>query len=319
MANDRKKKGLIVDMQKEENLFKNEISDWETWSVVFHSMEAFEPLVQHILKKEKLPVVELEECKPGTNAVFKAGSYVIKVYAPKESGLQTERDYFTELFSMERAKKLGVSVPAVIAKGEIADKYLFKYLIMEYAHGIELADAKIRLTDGDKRYIGKQLRDITDRWNTYCETFNDIDVKERALRNTRWNASPDNFFKERRDYVRSLAMHDLVYVHGDLTEDNILVDDNNTLTIIDFADSLLAPKEYELVGLVCEVFKFGGPYLEGFFETVDVAEITEKCLKGLLLHDFGVNIIQDNISDIDEIDSIATLRSKIYHKLKANR
>ncbi|MBE5967449.1 MAG: aminoglycoside phosphotransferase family protein [Lachnospiraceae bacterium] len=306
-------------MQGEGNLFKNEISNWETWSVVFHSMEAFEPLVQYILKKENLPVVKLEECKPGTNAVFKAGSYVVKVYAPKESGMQMESDYFTELFSMERAKKLGIHVPAVIAKGEIEDKYVFKYIIMEYACGIELADIKTRLSDEDKRGIGKQLRDITDRWNTHCEAFNNIEVKESALRNTRWNVLPANFVKERQDYVQSLAMNDLVYVHGDLTEDNILVDDNNTVTIIDFADSLLAPKEYELTVLICEAFKFAGPYLEGFFETVDLAEITEKCLNGLLLHNFGLNIIQDNIGHMDEIDSIATLRSLIYNKLKVNR
>lgn len=308
-------KGLNMQIE-DYYLFKNEISNWETWSVVFHSIKAFEPLVHLILKKENLPVVKLEECKPGTNAVFKAGSYVVKVFAPIESGMNTDNNYFTELFSMERANKLGINVPALIAKGEIKDKYLFKYLIMEYAHGIELGDIRKRLTNDDKRNIGKQLRDITDRLNTYCTSFNNVNIKERVLVNKRWNALPDSFVNERLGYVQGLAMNDLVYVHGDLNKDNILVDDKNTLTIIDFADALLAPKEYELAVLICEVFDFSQPYLEGFFGIVDLEDITDKCLKGLLIHDFGLNIIKDNIGHTDEINNIAILKSKIYNALK---
>ncbi len=134
--------------------------------------------------------------------------------------------------------------------------------------------------------------------------------------NKKWNALPDSFVNERLGYVKGLAMNDLVYVHGDLNKDNILVDDNNTLTIIDFADALLAPREYELAVLICEVFDFSQPYLEGFFGIVDLEDLTDKCLKGILIHEFGPTIIKDNIGHIDEINNIAVLKSKIYNALK---
>lgn len=303
---------------KMNNKFRHEISNQETWSKVFHSKEAFEPLILYILETEHLPVVKLEECKPGTNAVFKAGNYIVKVFAPVESGMNTGSDYSTEIFSMERAGSLNISVPGLIAKGEIKDKYLFKYLIMEYSEGIELGDVRERFTAEDKRYIGKQLRDITERMNTPCILFNDVNIKERELNNTRWNLFPDSFVRERREYLNTLVINDLVYVHGDLNQDNILVDDNNNVTIIDFADALLAPKEYELPALICEVFGFSRPYLEGFFGEVNIHNITDLCLKGLLIHGFGLNIIRDNIGHIDEITSISNLREKIYDALVRN-
>ena len=89
--------------------FTATIDGWTSWGRVFQSIEAFEPLIRHILSQHALPIAEIEHCTPGTNAVFKVGDLVVKIFAPKESGFETESDYQTELFGIARSNRMGVS------------------------------------------------------------------------------------------------------------------------------------------------------------------------------------------------------------------
>jgi serine/threonine protein kinase len=139
------------------------------------------------------------------------------------------------------------------------------------------------------------------------------------LKSSRWDMFPESFIIERKEYIKSLVLDDMVYVHGDLNQDNILVDSNNKVVIIDFADALLAPREYELPVIICEVFGFSRPYLEGFFTEVNIQNITDMCLKGILIHHFGGTVIRENLGPIDEITSISKLKEKIYNALERNK
>jgi len=60
------------------NLFTAHIDGWASWSQAFQSINAFEPLVKFILQRHGLPISAVEHCKPGTNAVFKVGGFVVK-------------------------------------------------------------------------------------------------------------------------------------------------------------------------------------------------------------------------------------------------
>ena len=61
------------------SLFTAQINNWDDWGKLFQSISAFTPLVEHIFHKENLPYANIENLKPGTNAVFKVGEYVIKI------------------------------------------------------------------------------------------------------------------------------------------------------------------------------------------------------------------------------------------------
>ncbi|HHY81471.1 MAG TPA: hypothetical protein GX505_02200 [Clostridiales bacterium] len=126
------------------SLFTYDIYDWSSWSRVYQSIDAWQPLIKHIFQKERLPFMPAEHLTPGTNAVFKVGNYVIKIFAPAESGINCAIDIQTETFAMKRAEALGIPAPKCIACGFIEDKYCFSYLIMEYIRGREftnIADA----------------------------------------------------------------------------------------------------------------------------------------------------------------------------------
>lgn len=286
--------------------------DWNSWRQVFNSIEVFAPLIEQIFIVEGLNFDKIEPLKEGTNAVFKVGAYVVKIYAPKETGMNTESDYKTELFGIERANSLKISTPKLVAKGEIKDKYIFRYLIMEYINGHTLGDIEDKLNYDEKIKIGQKLRLITDNLNSKCEKFNHINIIERELNNKSWSSLPHNFNEERIDYLRTLTLNNEVYVHGDLNPDNVIIDDVGEVYIIDFADAHLAPIEYEFPAIICELFCFDKAFMRGYFGEKSIAYVTEQCFKGLLLHQFGSNIIKCNLGTLDKIDSLKALKEKLY-------
>ncbi|PWM47413.1 MAG: hypothetical protein DBX47_00730 [Clostridiales bacterium] len=303
-------------MQK---LFKAEINNWKDWANVFQSITAFEPLIKYIFKEEGLPFQPLENLTPGTNAVFKVGLYVVKVFAPKESGIDMTPDFHTELFSMNFALSKNINLPIVVANGCVKDKFDFYYIITKHINAIQFSVAEPLLNDREKFNIAKELRLITSKINIPCERFNNVDVVERALKCERYMKFPISFQNERYKYLKNYKNKNYVFVHGDLNPDNILVDKQNNLHIIDFADSLSAPYEYELVVLVCCLFCFEKPYLDGYLGNYNIDELTDKCLTGILLHYYGYNIICSNFGKVSEITSIDVLRSKIYLSIKNNK
>lgn len=298
------------------NQFTADINGWESWGKLFQSIPTFEPLIRSIFVKEKLAFSKIEHCTPGTNAVFKVGEYVIKIFAPAESGIDSTTDFTTELFAMRRTAQLGVSVPKLVASGSVEDKYLFSYLIMEYIRGIELNKIHHSLTFADKLAIGQDLRNITDTMNTPCVPFNDVNVIHDVNRQKRWEKYPENFKKERLDYIESHDFGESVFVHGDLNRDNLLLADDHTIHIIDFADAVRAPLVYEQALIVCELFQFDKAYMQGYFGHAPMEEITEICFNGILIHDFGGDVIEQNICPVSELDSLNALRKRLYCLIK---
>jgi serine/threonine protein kinase len=112
---------------------------------------------------------------------------------------------------------------------------------------------------------------------------------------------------------------DKVYVHGDLNPDNVLIDANGELYLIDFADAVLAPVSYEQSVVACELFCFEKPYMLGYFGDYKVADIVELCRNGMLIHDFGGDILRHSIGPADEISSLEVLRERLYHIVKTEK
>ena len=303
------------------NLFNENIDNWDDWGKVFHSIPAFTPLVEYILNKENLPIAKIENLKPGTNAVFKAGGYVMKIFSPL--GLSFDKDYGTnidvELFGMRLANSQGVPAPRLIANGVVEDRYCFRYIIMEYIDGKMLDEIKDGLSYEDKVIIGQNVRKITDKLNVPCENFTNIDFMQYAKDNRSvmdWaeEGFPESLQKERLAYFENLIIDEnrKVYCHGDFHCGNILVDDKLNVHIVDFADAMYAPAEYELVYIVSSLFCFEKPYMTGYFGEYDVDDIADLCMAWLPVHAWGHDATEGNLRDVTDIKSFAVMREKLH-------
>lgn len=302
-------------------LFKDNILNWDDWGRVYRSIGAFEPIIKFISENENISLSKVENTTHGTNAVFKITtldkkSFIYKIFAPKESGMDTDSDYKTELFGMKRANSTGISAPKLIAAGDVLDKYSFRYLIMEYIDSKSIGDKESSMSDAEKYEFGKKLRYITDKLNTRSERFNNYDIIKRALNNKRWDCFPEKFKIERSKYLEEYIITDKVYVHGDLNPNNILIDNNDELYIIDFADAVTAPIEYEWALVACELFCLEKPYMDGFFGQISCDELTRICICGLLMHDYGANVIKCNFGKADEIGNIKILKERIIKSIE---
>lgn len=298
------------------DLFTKTIENWSDWGKVFQSIPDFAPLVDEILRREKLPTAPLENLTPGTNAVFKAGELVVKIFSPNESGLDGAADMESELFATEFANKHGVNSPKIVAVGEICDKYDFKYIVMSFERGVSFGDAVESMSDAEKVAVGRELRRITDRMNLPCERFNRSDPFDRSFGGGRWEKFSERFKSERFERISTINRDETVFVHGDLNPDNILVDGDGLLTILDFADALIAPICYEHALVASELFHFDSALIRGFFGEYDPKSLANLILDGLLLHDFGGDVIAQRVCSPSEMDCLDDLYRIILEKVK---
>ena len=301
------------------SLFNEQINNEQDWEKIFQSIPVFAPLVEHIFTIENLPLAKIENLTPGTNVVFKVGGYVIKIYAPAESGID-QRDlrehgitYQTDLFAIRRAKTLNVPALKIIANGFAEDKYLFYYMITEYIENIDLSE----LSDAEKIAVGRKLRNITDKMHTSCEPFNNIDVINDECRHRCWNNYPEQFRKERLVYIKSHDYGENVFVYGDLCGDNILLTPHGEVCIIDF-DPVLAPKVYEHAQLALDS-GLDPVIMRGYFEDYSRDDFIEMCFNGMLILDYDPEIVEELIGTPDKFQTLDDLRESLKRNIKIVR
>jgi len=304
-------------------LFTEQINDWDDWGKVFQSIPAFTSLIEYIFQKEKLPMTTIELLPPGSNAVFKVGEYVVKIFAPQGMGEDYGTDVDVELFGMKLANEQDLPAPKLITSGEVNDKYYFRYMVMEYLHGKMLGEIEDSLSYDDKVNIGRQIRDITDKLNVRCENFTPVDVIEYAMKNDGWKKYnfPTSFQEERLAYLADVHIgeNSKVYCHGDWNCDNILLDDKLNVYIIDFADAMYAPADYETAYIASALFCFEKPYMTGYFGDYNVEDILSICMKWIPIHAWGHATIKGNLVDVTKISSFAVLREMLYSLIECEK
>lgn len=308
-------------------LFTKKIDGLQSWSEVFCDEKAFGPLVGEVLRRHGLPEAQARGLTPGTNAVFRAGAYVVKLYAPRESALHDETGGLGEYQASLAAAQAGVALPKPIARGVVEDRYRFDYLIMEYSAGREVGSVIPALTNGEKRRLGAQMRALCDALHgaevNACPACA-VDVLQRSLCNERWAWVPQMLaeqLKERAGMVWN-RREVRVLTHGDLTGENLLCSPDGALTVLDFGDAVLAPVCYEWPALFLEGMQADGEVLAGFMGADRAEDWAEALLDGLSLHDFAGNLIAEFAKrkglDVSEFSDVPALRRFFLKHLFAN-
>jgi hypothetical protein len=161
------------------------------------SIDAFELLIKAIFIKHGLVYSKAENFTSGINAVFKVGDKVIKIFAPVESGYYSVDYYGIETEALNHANNAQAASPKLLFKGIIYDKYIFRYIIMEFIDGQE-AECKIAsFTENEKRIFSTKVRNITNKLNVNVQSaIIPVLSHEACFLNDRWS---------RKDYLESFC------------------------------------------------------------------------------------------------------------------
>lgn len=283
--------------------FYETLDGWDSWRRLFRSLPAFAPLVEEILRREGLPCSgPLTAAGPGTNAVFRAGNrgeWVVKIFAPPESGIDSMKDYQVELYGLERAGRLGVPAPALRAHGVMEDKYRFAYLIMAFQPGEEAGHALRGMAEGEKRAFVHRLRLLLDRLSGapledggMADLLRARAAANRSPENRRWAGLSPPLQTERIAWLREHPVTEEAYVHGDICGDNLLLRPDGEPVLIDFADAVAAPRCYDYPPVLFDLFDFDPLLIRLFRGNRPPADFAEDCLTGLFLHGFGREFLE---------------------------
>lgn len=275
------------------HFFQETVESWEDWGRVFQSIPAFSELVREIYHRENLPWEPLRSLTPGTNAVFRVGDTVVKVFFPTESGLDPFPDYHNEAAVCGWLTEHAIPSPRLLARGYLEDKYRFYYIITEHIAGREAGDWLEDASPRQKTDFARRLREVLARLNRPAEgLITPVDLVQRAVENPRLEKLPAALAEDMRNRARTLETSRRVLVHGDLTGENLLVDETGNIIVIDCADACLAPAWYEFAPIVCELFRCD-PALLREFAGEDREEFAERVLDSVSLHDFGADLLRE--------------------------
>ncbi len=305
------------------NLFKETIDGWQSWANIFQSIEAFRDLIKVIFNKENIHYEsDIKNLTPGTNAVFKVGHYVIKIYAPKESTFNTQIEYDNEINAIKIAYRIGINTPLLVANDEILDKYLFKYMIMEYIDGKEVGNLIKTYDLKQKEDFVRKLKKSVEKYHQ-VKTYDDINKWNMTYitHNNRWKKYQPHILNQIISIIEQTDVKIDTLIHGDLTQDNVIITPQNELYIIDYADSLVAPSVYEFPPLVCDLFDFDRILIKKYFRNWNYNEFIEQLYIGILLHDFGADfaeLILKRFSNIEShnLEDIMDLKLLLYKNLR---
>lgn len=191
-------------------LFNEPIHNWNEWGAIFQSIEAFTPLAKEIFHREGLAFSELKNLTPGTNAVFRAGNYVVKIFAPCESGMEPQVDYSNESAVCGALTRWGISTPSLIAHGKIQDTYLFYYLITEYCPGKEAGQWLENASPSQLEGFIRQLKGLLQTLHRPTEgLIPPVNLLERALDNPRLERLPVSLRDEMAGHAAKLNLTDI--------------------------------------------------------------------------------------------------------------
>ena len=266
------------------------IDGWASWGRIFQSQEVFAPMIREICLRHNLPEGTIGSCTPGTNAVFRVGADIFKIFAPAESGIEPND---AELWGMIHAGKTGVPVAKIRASGVLEHKYSFPYIVMEYVDGEEGGDALPHLPPDQRIQFAQLLRDHVANMNIPVNAPEYMHVYAgNARTNGRWEPFPK--LKDAvEDAVRRADRAEQVFVHGDLTAENVLVGPDGRPRILDFGDCQIAPAYYEWMPLVFDLFRCDPVLLDAWFGPDRGPDFCETLTTAVLVHDFGGGFVRD--------------------------
>ncbi|MBN1875557.1 MAG: aminoglycoside phosphotransferase family protein [Anaerolineae bacterium] len=314
------------------------IHTWEEWGRVFTNVSQWEAAVREICRREAIPVNDIEAGFPGTNAVFVVDqAYVVKIYAPFcREDFELERELYSLLASIGN-----FPVPHLMAQGILEDHIDWPYIVMNFIPGQPIAEVRAQIPKQNLNKIagtlGRAVRqlhkiplDVITSLDTSLEGWQKFLQQQRdkvVVANQQQHVLPPELIVEIPAFLDAclpeLSTSPLVLLNGDLTQDHVLLVQNTNQWrisgLIDFADSLIGPREYEWIALWFGALDRNFDELQCFMHQYDPAlsldeAFFQRAMAFTFLHEFGAEIIAWVLGRIGnpEITSLAELGAVLW-------
>jgi thiamine kinase-like enzyme len=196
---------------------------------------------------------------------------------------------------------------------------------MQYIHAsVSIEEVLAFPLSRKKEFVGR-IKEMMFSLHQSFENFpKRLDLKREGTRAERLKGLSSALIKALAACLESQDLSRKVLVHGDITRDNVLLDSNGRLTLIDFADCIVAPDYYELPAVIFELFLCDKALVSLFVGDADEEEFLDTLIKGLSLHIFCGNILKDYfkrlhmpmdaVKSVDELKQL--LRSQFFSPAK---
>lgn len=315
------------------------ITSWEDWGSRFTDVETWAPAVREIGRRAGLPVATIEAGYPGTNAVFIVNAdtdqaYIVKISCP----------YYRDDFTLERelhpllAHYPEIPAPVLLGHGELRGEMAWPYLILSFISGAAIRDVRsaiphtnlmsiahdlgrrVSVLHNIPRPVLAPLAPFLGHWsNTTARLAATCDILSCKA------VLPSALIEQIPDYVTPTLANptDLVLVNGDLTEDHLLLQEHSgqweLSGLIDFADALIAPRDYEWVALWFGALDREPACLRAFMAGYDAdiildAAFRHRAMGFTFLHEFGGLIIGMALNQLGNphIESLLHLEALLW-------
>ena len=291
------------------------VGTWEDWAAIFNDVTVWRPVVAEICFREGLPFRRLEASNPGTHAVFILDRRrVIKVYAPFWRDFAVERELYTML-----GRQGTLPVPKVLSSGLYWDRIEWPYLIMELIDGQPIRDVRDEIGEGNLLEVAAELGKIVralhqtdaallrglerreESWSHLLERRKAESVDEIE----RKKLLPPGVVEDLKEFLKTatagLEEYQPVLVHGDITDDNLLVREVDgrwgIAGLLDFDDARIGAKGYEWpalwFGALAQDVSAMRRFLDSYQPGVALDErFSQQALAWTLLHDFGTGMVE---------------------------
>ncbi len=271
--------------------------------------------VREICRRHNLPAQHVEAGYPGTNAVFVVDeAYVVKIYAPF---CPEDFDLECELYAL-LSRDARVPVPSLIAQGVLEDQMRWPYIIIDFKPGAPIRDVRDHVPRRNLLRIiadmGEMVRHLHNVPLAQLTSLDHTQAGWRAFVQRRaaevaeagqWEGIlPLSIVAEIPGFLASeLDGGDnvpLVLMNGDLTEDHILLRQDNgkwrISGLIDFGDALVGPREYEWIALWFSGLDRDYECLTTFMDSYDPHiklddHFFTRAMAFTFLHEFAVDIM----------------------------
>nr|WTB28898.1 aminoglycoside phosphotransferase family protein [Streptomyces sp. NBC_00830] len=266
----------------------------------------WQPYIAEIMKRHDLtvPGEETVAGTGGTYPTFLYGDVVVKLFGHLPSW---RRGYVAERAAQNLlATDSAIAAPRRLGEGQLFDDPAapWPYLITTRMRGASLESisgvtAEQRLEIAGE--LGRQVRRVHGLSTSGVVSDLDLPVLDVTAACAQ-SSLPQHLVAQVEDYLNGLQPFDRVVVHGDLTSRHTFLEGGRFTGIIDWGDTMVTDRHYELCQVHRNVFRCDKTLLRAFLDASEwPAEKDFACqAMGLALHRQARGVAQHHTMDVFE-------------------